>query len=182
MFRPQIQKTYVLVLLASLCLFCVYIASTNFVEINSEKDISEDYKNIAAHKMQDFLSVLKNSRPDLDSSYIINDYIDPNITGLIFEQIIDPSSIKNLKEIRGMGYSKLLKEIKKDLGFEINFDKSIITFKDSSAYNLGSSTYTISKDGLSGTFLDSLVFYDFMTGEGSYHQSRPFSNLILQHY
>ena len=77
-------------------------------------DLPEDYKNIAAHKMQDFLSVLKNSRPDLDSSYIINDYIDPNITGLIFEQIIDTSSIKNLKEIKDMGYGKLLEEIKKD--------------------------------------------------------------------
>ena len=162
MFRPQIQKTYVLVLLALLCLTCVFIASTSFVEIDSNKGVSQDYKHLAANNMKLFLDTLKDSSPDLDSSYIVNDYIDPNNTGLIFET--KPSDMRNIVDVKINESKKLFDNIKKDLGFEIMLDT--LTFKNYNKYNLRKSSYLIADNGISGTFLDSINYYDFMTGEG----------------
>ena len=162
MFRPQIQKTYVLVLLALLCLICVFVASTSFVEIDSNKDVSRDYKHLAAKNMKSFLDILKDSSPVLDSLYTVNDYIDPNNTGLIFET--NASDMKNIIDVKINESEKLFNNVKKDVGFEIVRDTLI--FRNHEKYNLGKSKYITSNDGFSGTFLDSINYYHFMTGEG----------------
>ena len=162
MFRPQIQKTYVLVLLALLCLTCVFIASTSFVEIDSNKDVSQDYKHLAANSMKEFLEILKDSSPALDSIYTVNDYIDPNNTGLIFET--KPSDVKNIIDIQMSESKKLFSSIKKNLGFEIV--KDALIFRNYKKYNLNQSRHLILDDGRTNTFLDSINSYHFMTGEG----------------
>ncbi len=175
MFRPQIQKTSVLVSLASICLFCVYFATKDtIVDLNIDKDSltaeemeilidNKDYKNVAVDKMIIFLSTLSDSMPRLDSSYIVSEYIDPNNTGLIFQQKIDSLSIlRNIREVldMGKGNKSFIKKIEKD--FKLKFDSDIpkITLEDSTEYP---------EDGVSGTILDSILCYNLisgMTGEG----------------
>ena len=80
MFRPQIQKTRVLVLMASFSLMMVYIASNSIVTYTSE---GFEEKKLASEIMESALKVLK--KEVKARNITIFDDIDPNYTGLIFK-------------------------------------------------------------------------------------------------
>ena len=80
MFRPQIQKTRVLVFMAFFSLMMVYIASNSIVTHTSE---GFEEKKLASEIMELGLKVLKKEVKARDIT--IFDDIDPNYTGLIFK-------------------------------------------------------------------------------------------------
>ena len=80
MFRPQIQKTRVLVFMAFFSLMMVYIASNSIVTHTSE---GFEQKKIASEIMELGLKVLKKEVKAREIT--IFDDIDPNYTGLIFK-------------------------------------------------------------------------------------------------
>ena len=81
MFRPQIQKTRVLILLAALSLLMVYVASKS-----TYFDVSKGYEyKLESAKIMD--SAIKNLKKEIkNKGYIIYEDIDPNYTGLIFKE------------------------------------------------------------------------------------------------
>jgi len=81
MFRPQIQKTRVLVLLAILSLTMVFIASNSTV---TDIALGYDYKLSSAKIMDSAIKVLK--KEVKAKGYTIYKDIDPNTTGLIFKE------------------------------------------------------------------------------------------------
>ena len=85
MFRPQIQKTRVLVFMAVVSLILVYISSNSTV-IHTANGFEE--KLIASEIMESALKVLKaevkNNKNIIDNTIYID--IDPNTTGLIFKE------------------------------------------------------------------------------------------------
>ena len=85
MFRPQIQKTRVLVFMALVSLILVYTSSNSTV-IHTANGFEE--KLIASEIMESALKVLKaevkNNKNIIDNTIYID--IDPNTTGLIFKE------------------------------------------------------------------------------------------------
>ena len=81
MFRPQIQKTRVLILLAILSLIMVFIASNSTV---TDTALGYDYKLSSAKIMDNAIKVLK--KEVKAKGYTIYKDIDPNTTGLIFKE------------------------------------------------------------------------------------------------
>jgi poly-gamma-glutamate system protein len=80
MFRPQIQKTRVLVFMAFFSLMMVYIASNSIVTHTSE---GFEEKKLASEIMELGLKVLKKEVKARDIGIFVD--IDPNYTGLIFK-------------------------------------------------------------------------------------------------
>ena len=81
MFRPQIQKTRVLISMAIFSLFMVYLATESTV-IHTAVGFEE--KQRASEIMELALKVLKNEVKSRDITIYID--IDPNTTGLIFKE------------------------------------------------------------------------------------------------
>ena len=82
MFRPQIQKTRVLVSMAMFSLFMVYLATESTVIHTAE---GFEAKQSASQIMESALNVLKYEIRDVRGKTIYVD-IDPNYTGLIFKE------------------------------------------------------------------------------------------------
>ncbi|MBT5077370.1 MAG: poly-gamma-glutamate system protein, partial [Candidatus Marinimicrobia bacterium] len=82
MFRPQIQKTRVLVSMAMFSLFMVYLATESTVIHTAE---GFEAKQSASQIMESALNVLKYEIRDVQGKTIYVD-IDPNYTGLIFKE------------------------------------------------------------------------------------------------
>jgi poly-gamma-glutamate system protein len=82
MFRPQIQKTRVLISMAIFSLFMVYLATESTV-IHTTVGIDEKLR--ASEIMESALNVLKYEIRDIRRKTIYID-IDPNTTGLIFKE------------------------------------------------------------------------------------------------
>ena len=81
MFRPQIQKTHVLVAMAFFGLSMVYWASNSTVIHTA---VGYEQKNLASEIMESALKVLKKEVKGRD--FTIYRDIDPNTTGLIFKE------------------------------------------------------------------------------------------------
>ena len=81
MFRPQIQKTRVLISMAIFSLFMVYLATESTV-IHTADGFEE--KQSASEIMESALKVLKNEVKGRNITIYID--IDPNTTGLIFKE------------------------------------------------------------------------------------------------
>ena len=81
MFRPQIQKTRVLISMAIFSLFMVYLATESTV-IHTADGFEE--KQLASEIMESALKVLKNEVKGRNITIYID--IDPNTTGLIFKE------------------------------------------------------------------------------------------------
>ena len=81
MFRPQIQKTRVLVLLAIVSLLMVFIASNSTV---TDVALGYQYKLKSAEIMDDAIKILKKEVKAKGHTIYID--IDPNTTGLIFKE------------------------------------------------------------------------------------------------
>ncbi|MCF7903331.1 MAG: poly-gamma-glutamate system protein, partial [Candidatus Marinimicrobia bacterium] len=81
MFRPAIQQTRVLVVMALMAVGLFYLASSVAVE-----HVATDYdlKVRAAQRMQRAMTILKNER--MAAAVFIDDVNDPNHTGLIGRQ------------------------------------------------------------------------------------------------
>ena len=81
MFRPQIQKTRVLAILALTSLLMVYISSNSTV---TDVALGYEYKLESAKIMDSAIKILK--KEVKDKGYTIYKDIDPNTTGLIFKE------------------------------------------------------------------------------------------------
>ncbi len=81
MFRPAIQRTEVLVLMAVIALLVFYTASSLTVKIQAP---AHDLKIAAAERMTRAMQLLKDSR--LEAPVFMDDVNDPNETGLIGRQ------------------------------------------------------------------------------------------------
>ena len=81
MFRPQIQKTRVLAVLALTSLLMVYISSNSTV---TDVALGYEYKLESAKIMDSAIKILK--KEVKDKGYTIYKDIDPNTTGLIFKE------------------------------------------------------------------------------------------------
>ena len=89
MFRPQIQKTRVLVLLAIISYLCFRTSSENTSQ-HYAKGYNEKLE--AAEIMKDALKVIK--KKVKKKGYTVFKAIDPNLTGLIFLDKIEDSPIR----------------------------------------------------------------------------------------
>ena len=81
MFRPQIQKTRVLAILAAVSLLMVYVSSNSTV---TDIALGYDYKMQSAQIMDDAIKILK--KEVKNKGFTIYKDIDPNTTGLIFKE------------------------------------------------------------------------------------------------
>ena len=83
MFRPQIQKTWVVLLVAIFSIMMVYFALAN---ITYYETVGFQDKIEAAKIMKEALSVLKKEVKKQYPDVPILEDIDPNLTGLIFNR------------------------------------------------------------------------------------------------
>lgn len=81
MFRPQIQKTRILAILAAVSLLMVYVSSNSTV---TDIALGYDYKMQSAQIMDDAIKILK--KEVKNKGFTIYKDIDPNTTGLIFKE------------------------------------------------------------------------------------------------
>ena len=87
MFRPQIQKTWVVLFVAIFSIMMVYFAMSN---ITYHKTVGYQDKIEASKIMEDALLVLKNEVKNKYPDKPILKDIDPNLTGLIFNRPQSP--------------------------------------------------------------------------------------------
>ena len=87
MFRPQIQKTYVVLLVAIFSIMMVYFALVN---ITYYETVGFQDKIESAEIMEEALSVLKKEVKKQYPDVPILEDIDPNLTGLIFNRPKSP--------------------------------------------------------------------------------------------
>lgn len=113
MFRPQIQKTWVVLFVSMFSIMMIYFALGN---ITYYKTVGFNEKKVATQIMEEVISVLKKEVKNKYPEEPILKVIDPNLTGLIFNRPKSPmttfsGSLKAKQTVLKPNFSALIVDL-----------------------------------------------------------------------